>query len=181
MVREYMAPFINFVYLKSAFIKHPTSVKKENFWMTHSSPPSPFQWIWEMVRKYPPKKENGQGIYGSLYKVSLPESQFAKHTTKSAFIKHPTSVKKENFWMTHSSPPSPFQWIWEMVRKYPPKKENGQGIYGSLYKVSLPESQFAKHTTLGFPLKKSYPLTKVPYFCISPKKFIFSIFGQKSS
>ena len=39
MVREYMAPFINFVYLKSAFIKHPTSVKKENFWMTHSSPP----------------------------------------------------------------------------------------------------------------------------------------------
>ena len=46
-----------------------------------------------------------------------------------------------------------------MVRIYPPKKENGLGIYGSLYKVSLPESQFAKHTTLGFPFKKKgYPL-----------------------
>ena len=100
---------------------------------------------------------------------------------KNEFIKHPTSVKKSKFLDDTEQPPPPSNEYGQMVREYPPKRENGQGIYGSLYKVSVPESQFAKHITLGFPLKKSYPLTKVPYFCISPKNFIFSIFGQKSS
>ena len=44
------------------------------------------------------------------------------------------------------------------VREYRPKRETGLAIYGSLYKLALPESQLAKHTTLGFPLKKSYLL-----------------------
>ena len=78
--------------------------------------------------------------------------------------------------MTQAHPPPPNEYG-QKVREYRPEKENGQGIYGSLYKISLPESQFAKHKTLGFLSKKSYPLTKVPYFCISPKKFIF--FGKK--
>ena len=66
-----------------------------------------------------------------------------------------------------------------MVRKYPPKKENGQGIYGSLYKVSLPESQFAKHTTLGFPLKKKLSSHKGTVFLYFPEKVYFFDFWAK--
>ena len=81
-----------------------------------------------------------------MYKLSLP---------KKVSLQSIQPSKKSNFWKTQSSPPYEYG---QILKEYRPNRENGQGIYGSLYKLSLPESQFEKHTTLGFPLKKSYLL-----------------------
>ena len=85
----------------------------------------------QMVMEYRPKRENGKGIYGSLYKLSLP---------KTVSLQSIQPSKKSNIWKTKSSTPPPL--IWANNQEISTQKGNGQGIYGSLYKLCLPKTQY---------------------------------------
>ena len=106
IVREYMAPFINILYLKKWVCKASNLVKKATFARQRAAPPPPHHEYEQMVKKYRPIRENCQRIYGSLYKLCLPK----KWVYKASNFGKKSKLLED----TEHSP----SWIWA----------NGQGI-----------------------------------------------------
>ena len=134
----------------------------------HPHPPNEYG---KMVKEYRPKRENGQGIYGSHFKLCLPKKWVCNASNLG---------KKSNFRKTQSSPPPLPNEYGQMVTEYRPKRENGQGIYGSLYKLSLPEKSVCKAYNFRVPVKKKVILSQRYRIFVFPRKSLFFRFLGKN-